>query len=72
MNGAISGTCDIGMASRSLTENEKQQLNDLAIALDGVQSSFILIIRINILTSQQVQDIFTRSGGILESSSIRM
>ncbi|NLM24694.1 MAG: phosphate ABC transporter substrate-binding protein [Firmicutes bacterium] len=59
MNGAISGTCDIGMASRSLTENEKQQLNDLAIALDGIAVIVHINNPINILTSQQVQDIFT-------------
>lgn len=59
MNGAISGTCDIGMASRSLTENEKQQLNDLAIAFDGIAVIVHINNPINILTSQQVQDIFT-------------
>ena len=36
MTAAINGTADIGMASRNLKDSEKEQLNSLAIALDGI------------------------------------
>lgn len=36
MQGVIDGTCDIGMASRELTESEQEQLQSTAIALDGI------------------------------------
>ncbi|HWQ88629.1 MAG TPA: substrate-binding domain-containing protein [Desulfitobacteriaceae bacterium] len=36
MTGAIAGTCDIGMASRDLTDSEKAILTPLSIAMDGI------------------------------------
>ncbi len=36
MTGAIDGTCDIGMASRSLSDSEKSKLQSLEIAVDGI------------------------------------
>lgn len=68
MTGAMEGSCDIGMASRDLTEKEKAALKDTQIALDGIavivhpQNSF------DSLTSEQVKDIFT--GEALEWSDI--
>lgn len=68
MTGAMDGSCDIGMASRDLTEKEKAALKDIQIALDGIavivhpQNSF------NEMTSEQVKEIFT--GEALEWSEI--
>lgn len=36
MAGAIEGTCDIGMASRELKDNEKAELKATQIAMDGI------------------------------------
>jgi phosphate transport system substrate-binding protein len=36
MKGAMSGTFDIGMASRELKSTEKAELKDMAIAIDGI------------------------------------
>jgi len=36
ITGAIEGTCDIGMASRDLKDNEEAQLKSIEIALDGI------------------------------------
>ena len=36
MSAAIDGTCDIGMSSRDLKDEEKEQLTDIAIAMDGI------------------------------------
>ncbi len=36
MTGAAEGTCDIGMASRELSDKESEQLTAIQIALDGI------------------------------------
>lgn len=36
MTGTLEGTCDIGMASRELKDSEKEALNGIAIANDGI------------------------------------
>ena len=36
MTSAIEGTCDIGMASRALSDDEASKLTATAIALDGI------------------------------------
>lgn len=36
MTSTIEGACDIGMASRALKDSEKEQLTEIAIALDGI------------------------------------
>ena len=36
INSAINGTCDIGMASRELSDSEKTKLTSTEIALDGI------------------------------------
>jgi phosphate transport system substrate-binding protein len=59
VNGAIEGTCDIGMVSRDLKESELQRLKATQIALDGVA----LIVNnenpLDNLTKAQVKSIFT-------------
>ncbi len=62
MNGAIDGTCDIGMASRELKDSEKEKLTDIQIALDGIA---VIVNNENPaadLTKDQVKAIFT--GGV--------
>lgn len=59
MTGAISGTCDIGMASRELKDSEAQQLVPTQIALDGIA---VIVNNENPLTTlnkAQVKAIFT-------------
>jgi phosphate transport system substrate-binding protein len=59
INGAIEGVCDIGMASRSLKDSEKQALRDICIALDGIA---VIVNRNNpcsAVTSDQVRQIYT-------------
>ena len=36
MKAAIDGTAHIGMASRDLKDSEKEELDSLAIAIDGI------------------------------------
>lgn len=58
MKNAISGTLDIGMASRELKDSEKAELKDRAIALDGIA---IIVNNKNPLTkitTEQVKNIF--------------
>lgn len=59
VNGAIAGTCDIGMASRELKEGEKAQLNYQAIALDGIAVITNTANPLEELSTEQVRDIFT-------------
>lgn len=58
MTGAIDGICDIGMASRELKDDEKEQLQALPIALDGIA----VIVNPNNptvnLTKEQVKSMF--------------
>ena len=59
MNSLISGTCDIGMASRELKEAELAQLTCIQIAFDGI---VVIVNRenpITTLTAEQVKAIFT-------------
>ena len=59
MKNTISGTLDIGMASRQLKDSEKAELKDRAIALDGIA---IIVNNKNTLTNittKQVNGIFT-------------
>lgn len=64
MTGVMSGTCDIGMSSRALTDSEKAALADLAIAYDGIA---VVVNNKNPLTglsSAQVKDIFTGTSTV--------
>jgi len=59
MTSAIEGTCDIGMASRDLSDKEAAELHGQAIALDGIA---VIVNNGNPLTNiskEQVKDIFT-------------
>ena len=57
---AINGTCDIGMASRSLKSSEKEKgVNEVTIAIDGIA---VIVNQENLtvgLTKAQVESIFT-------------
>lgn len=59
ITGAIDGTCDIGMASRSLKDSEKEALTGIEIALDGIAVIVNNDNAITDLTSEQVKDIYT-------------
>ncbi|MGI5891128.1 MAG: substrate-binding domain-containing protein [Bacillota bacterium] len=59
MSGVINGTCNIGMASRELKDNEAAELTSIPIALDGIA---IIVNPTNIcnnLSSEQAKNIFT-------------
>ena len=57
---AINGTCDIGMASRSLKSSEKEKgVNEVTIAIDGIA---VIVNQENPtvgLTKAQIESIFT-------------
>ncbi len=59
MNGAIEGTCDIGMASRDLNASEAETLTSIPICLDGIAVIVNSENPIDELTSENVKDIFT-------------
>jgi len=54
-----SGILDIGMSSRNLRDNEKENLKDIAIALDGVAVIVNVANPITGMSIEQVKDIFT-------------
>ena len=68
MNAAMDGTCDIGMASRELKDNEKAELTDVTIALDGIAVIVNKDNPISNLNKDQVKEIFT--GNTLKWSDI--
>lgn len=70
MNGAIEGTCDIGMASRELKDSEAAELTSTAICLDGIAVIVNPENPTNELTSDTVKDIFT--GTITSWSEINL
>lgn len=59
INGAIEGTCDIGMASRDLKDSEASQVTATAIAIDGIAVIVNSENPTEAMTSQNVKDIFT-------------
>lgn len=59
MTAAMDGTCDIGMASRALSEDEAAALNATAIASDGIAVVVAPGNPLTDLTSDQVKSIFT-------------
>ncbi|TAH63123.1 MAG: phosphate ABC transporter substrate-binding protein [Gottschalkiaceae bacterium] len=59
MQAAIDGTCDIGMASRDLKDSEKELLNSMEIALDGIAVIVNNENPLKNLTSEDVKKIFT-------------
>lgn len=56
---AIEGTCDIGMSSRTLKENELLQLRSIEIALDGIAVIVNNQNYIDNLSNEMVKKIFT-------------
>lgn len=59
MQSAMSGTCDIGMASRDLKDKEASELTPLTIAKDGIA---VIINKNNTcdnLTTEQIKSIYT-------------
>lgn len=59
MTGAIEGTCDIGMASRALKDQETEKLTATKIALDGIA---VIVSKDNScddLTTDQIKSIYT-------------
>lgn len=59
MNGAMEGTCDIGMASRELKDSEAAELTATPIALDGIAVIVNSDNPADAMTSENVKDIFT-------------
>ena len=59
MTSAMSGICDIGMASRELKDEEAQELTSIVIATDGIAVIVNNDSPIEELTSDQVKAIFT-------------
>jgi phosphate transport system substrate-binding protein len=56
---AIDGTCDIGMASRELSDTEKAQLTPTKIAIDGIAVIVNPANSLQGLSSTQVKQVFT-------------
>lgn len=59
MKAVMDGTCDIGMASRSLKDSEKEKLTGIEIAMDGIAVIVNPENSIDNLTDMQVKEIFT-------------
>ena len=59
MTSAMSGICDIGMASRELKDEETQELTSIVIATDGIAVIVNNDSPVEELTSDQVKAIFT-------------
>ncbi len=68
MNNAIEGVCDIGMASRELSDEELATLTPIQIALDGIAVIVNPENPTEGLTSEQVRAVFT--GEITDWSEI--
>ena len=58
MNSVMEGTCDIGMASRELTESELKSLKSTVIAIDGLAVIVNKENTISNITSDQIKAIF--------------
>ncbi len=59
MTSVIDGTCDIGMASRDLSDKEKAELTGTEIALDGIAIVVNNKNTVESLTSEQIKEIYT-------------
>lgn len=69
MTSAMEGVCDIGMASRELSEDELAELTPTQIALDGIAVIVNPSNSIDELTSEQVRSIFV--GDITDWSELK-
>ena len=68
MNSALEGSCDIGMASRALSEDEAATLTGTTIAMDGIAVIVNNASPVENLTVEQVRSIFT--GEVTEWSEV--
>lgn len=68
MTSAIDGTCDIGMASRDLSDKEKAELTGTEIALDGIAIVVNNENAVESLTSEQIKEIYT--GAVVRWSEL--
>jgi phosphate transport system substrate-binding protein len=59
LRGAISGVCDVAMASRALKDAELKELTATQIALDGIAVIVNKSNPVNELSSKQVKEVFT-------------
>ena len=59
MTAAMEGTCDIGMASRELKDEETEQLTATKIALDGIAVIVSNDNSCDDLTMDQIKSIYT-------------
>jgi phosphate transport system substrate-binding protein len=59
INDAIAGNCDIGMSSRELKDSEKETLNEITIAIDGIAVIVNNANPISSLTQAQIKNIYT-------------
>ena len=59
INGAIEGTCDIGMSSRELKDNELSALISTQIAIDGIAVIVNNNNTVDDLSIEQIRNIFT-------------
>ena len=59
MTSAIDGTCDIGMASRELKEEEAAVLTGTAIAMDGIAVIVSKENPVDALEKEQIAAIYT-------------
>ena len=58
MAGAIEGSLDIGMSSRDLKDEEKAELTDVVIALDGIAVIVNTVNPLDGATKEQVKNVF--------------
>lgn len=68
LNAAINGSCDIAMASRELKEAEKEKLNAIGIAIDGI---VVIVNKNNPITNlnkDAVKKIFTGEFAVWEAA----
>ena len=67
---AINGTCDIGMASRTLKDSEKAKgVKEITIAIDGIAVIVNKVKPVENMTKVQVEQIFT--GNITKWSDVK-
>ena len=59
MTDAAAGTCDIGMASRELSDDEKATLTPTAIAMDGIAVIVNKENSVDDLSMDQIKKIYT-------------
>ena len=69
MKAAMEGTCDIGMASRDLKDDELSKLKSTTIAMDGIAIIVNNNNQVSNITKDQIKGIYT--GEITDWSDIK-